>query len=130
MASGISGTVRFTGLVVGVAALGAVLYDRVAVAVADALPKVSTADRAALVHDITSGQLSGAALAGYDASSLKALAMASFASGYHALFLAGALFMLVSTVLTLRLVSPAETPPIPASSARSDSKPQQVRKHL
>jgi hypothetical protein len=48
----------------------------------------------------------------------------SFASGYHALFLAGALFMLISTILTWRLVSPAETPPIPASSARPQSKPQ------
>jgi MFS family permease len=123
MASGISGTVRFTGLVVGIAALGAILYHRVAVSVTDALPKVSAADRATLVHDITAGKLSGATLAGYDASSLRELAMASFASGYHALFLAGALFMLVSAVLTSRLVSPAETPPVPASSA-PQSKPQ------
>jgi nitrate/nitrite transporter NarK len=124
MASGISGTVRFTGLVVGISALGAVLYDRVAVAVAEALPKVSTADQAALVHDITAGKLSGTALAGYDASRLGELAIASFASGYHALFLAGALFMLVSTILTSRLVSPAETPPTPVSSARPQSKSQ------
>jgi hypothetical protein len=124
MASGISGTVRFTGLVVGIAALGAVLYSRVTLAVAEALPKGSSADRATLVHDITAGNLSGAALAGHDASSLKALAIASLASGYHALFLAGALFMLISTILTWRLVSPAETPPIPASSARPQSKPQ------
>lgn len=117
MASGVAGTVRFTGLVVGIAALGAVLYNLVAVTVADALPKVPTADRATLVHDITAGNLSGATLAGYDASSLRALAMASFASGYHAVFLAGALFMLVSTVLTWRLVSPTETPPIPTSTA-------------
>src|SRR5258707_15117879 len=57
MASGIAGTVRFTGLVVGIAALGAVLYSRVTLAVADALPKVSSADRATLVHDITAGRL-------------------------------------------------------------------------
>jgi hypothetical protein len=103
--------------------LGAVLYSRVTLAVADALPKVSTADRATLVHDITAGKLSGATLDGYDASSLKALATVSFASGYHALFLAGALFMLISTILTWRLVSPAETPPTPASSARPQSTP-------
>jgi hypothetical protein len=112
--------VRFTGLVVGIAALGAVLYDHVAVAVADATPNVSIVDRATLVHDITAGKLTGAALAGYDVSSLRALATASFASGYHALFLAAALFMLVSAVLTWRLVSPTETPPIPA---RPKSKP-------
>jgi EmrB/QacA subfamily drug resistance transporter len=123
MASGVAGTVRFTGLVVGIAALGAVLYDHVAVAVADAMPKVSIVDRATLVHDIAAGKLSGAALTDYDASSLRALATASFASGYHALFLAGALFMLVSAVLTWRLVSPTETPPVPASSKRPQSKP-------
>lgn len=124
MASGIAGTVRFTGLVVGIAALGAVLYSRVTLAVAEALPEVSSADRATLVHDITAGSLSGATLAGHDASSFRALATVSFASGYHALFLAGALFMLISTILTWRLVSPAETPPSPASSARPPSKPQ------
>ena len=124
MASGISGTVRFTGLVVGIAALGAVLYSRVTLAVAEALPKVPSADRATLVHDITAGNLSGATLAGHDALSFRALATVSFASGYHALFLAGALFMLISTILTWRLVSPAETPPIPASSARPQSKPE------
>jgi hypothetical protein len=91
------------------------------------MPKASTADRATLVHDITAGNLSGAALAGYDASSLRALARASFASGYHALFLAGALLMLVSTVLTWRLVSPTDTPPNSASSAPPQSKPREVR---
>jgi hypothetical protein len=100
MASGISGTVRFTGLVVGIAALGAVHYSRITLAVAEALPKVASADRTTLVHEITAGNLSGAALAGHDASSFRALATVSFASGYHALFLAGALFMLISTILT------------------------------
>jgi hypothetical protein len=76
------------------------------------------------VHDITAGNLSGAALAGHDALSFRALATVSFASGYHALFLAGALFMLISAILTWRLVSPDETPPIPASSARLQSKPR------
>jgi hypothetical protein len=42
MASGISGTVRFTGLVVGIAALGAVLYSRITLAVAEALPQVAS----------------------------------------------------------------------------------------
>ena len=104
MASGVSGTVRISGLVIGIAALGAVLYSRVAFTVADALPYVPSADRLALVHNITAGNLSGAGLTGHDASRLGALAVASFASGYQALFLAGALFMLVSTILTWHLV--------------------------
>jgi len=52
MASGISGTVRFTGTRRRIAALGAVLYSRVTLAVAEALPKVPSGDRATLVHDI------------------------------------------------------------------------------
>jgi len=104
LASGVSGTVRISGLVIGIAALGAVLYSRVAFTVADALPYVPSADRLALVHNITAGNLSGAGLTGHDASRLGALAVASFASGYQALFLAGALFMLVSTILTWHLV--------------------------
>ena len=42
--------------------------------------------------------------------------MDSFASRYHALFLAGALFMLASTILTRHLVSPTETRPVSARS--------------
>jgi nitrate/nitrite transporter NarK len=63
MASGVATTVSFGGLVIGIAALGAVLYGRVAFTVADALPHVSAADRLALVHDITAGNVSGITLA-------------------------------------------------------------------
>jgi EmrB/QacA subfamily drug resistance transporter len=114
MASGVSGTVRFSGLVIGIAALGAVLYGRVAAAVAATLPQVPAPDRLALVRDITAGHLSGMALGGHDPSSIRAVSVASFASGYHAVFLTGALFMLASTILTWRLVSPADTPPVTA----------------
>src|SRR5260370_25791721 len=93
VAWGISGTVRFTGLVVGIAALGAVLYSRVTLAVAEALPKVSSADRATLVHDITAGNLSRATLPGHHGSSFRALPPGSFARGYHALFFACAPFL-------------------------------------
>lgn len=114
MASGVSGTVRFSGLVIGIAALGAVLYGRVALAVADALRGTSAADRLHLVRDITAGNLAGAHLPDHDAASLAAVAVSSFASGYQWLFLAGALFMLVATVLTWHLVDATETPPVSA----------------
>jgi hypothetical protein len=69
-----------------------------------------------LVHEITSGQFASAALPGHDAAAIRAIAEASFASGYQWLFLAAALFMLVSTALTWWLVSAAETPPARASA--------------
>jgi EmrB/QacA subfamily drug resistance transporter len=114
MASGVAGTVRFTGLVVGIAALGVVLYGRVAAVVAGALPGADTADQQTLVQAITAGHLSTAALRGQDPAAMKALALASFAAGYQRLFLAGALFMVMSTILTWRLVSADETPPVSA----------------
>lgn len=119
MASGVSGTVRFSGLVTGIAALGAVLYGRVAAAVFEALPHTSALDRARLVHDITAGNLSGFSLPGHDPISITGLAIASFANGYQALVLTGAAFTLLSTVLTWRLVSAIETPPTaPRKSAQ------------
>ncbi|MDB5655158.1 MAG: drug resistance transporter EmrB/QacA subfamily [Tardiphaga sp.] len=117
MASGVSGTVRFSGLVIGIAALGAVLYARVAGVVAGALPDVAAADRLALVHDITAGKLDGLALAGHDAAAVAALAVASFASGYQALLLAGGLFTLVAAMVTWCLVSATETPPVAKPSS-------------
>jgi hypothetical protein len=78
------------------------------------LPNTSYIDRLALVYAITAGKLSGLGIPGYASSSIQVLAVASFANGYHALFLAGALFMLVATILTWRLVSSADTQPIPA----------------
>lgn len=116
MASGVSGTVRFSGLVIGIAALGAVLYGGVTDAVTHALPEVGFSDSLRLVQDITAGQLAGATLPGHDAAAIRAIAETSFASGYQSLFLAAALFMLLSTLLTWRLVSAAETPPVSAST--------------
>ena len=117
MASGVSGTVRFSGLVIGIAALGAVLYGGVTDAVRRALPEVGFSDSLRLVQDITAGQLAGATLPGHDAAAVRAIAETAFASGYQWLFLAAALFMLVSTLLTWRLVNAADTPPVSASTS-------------
>jgi EmrB/QacA subfamily drug resistance transporter len=112
MASGVAGTVRFTGLVVGIAALGVVLYSRVAAVIAQSLPSVGSADRQAFVQAITSAHISTATVPGQDSSTIHALALASFASGYQTLFLTGALFMAAAAFLTWHLVSAAETPPV------------------
>ena len=118
MASGISGTMRFTGLVVGIAALGVVLYGRVEATVASVLPQTNAADRQALVQAITAGHLSATTLPGGDPTAIKKLAVASFASGYQWLFFVGAVFMVISTILTSILVSADETPPVSAPVRR------------
>ncbi|KQR81869.1 hypothetical protein ASG35_05535 [Burkholderia sp. Leaf177] len=121
MASGVSGTTRFTGLVIGIAALGVVLYARIHGIVTHALPLSDAAARLRLVQDIAAGRLSSVTLPGSDAATLHALAVASFAGGYQALFLCAAAFMALATWLTWRLVNPAETPPvgIPAGQIKS-----------
>jgi EmrB/QacA subfamily drug resistance transporter len=119
MASGVSGTVRFSGLVIGIAALGAVLYAGVAVAVRQALPGLAASDTMQLMHEITAGNLAAVTLPGHDDTAIRALAQASFAEGYQWLFLAAASFMLISALLTWWLVSATETAPVAASvSAR------------
>jgi EmrB/QacA subfamily drug resistance transporter len=115
MASGISGTVRFSGLVIGIAALGAVLYGGVTTAVTQALPDLAGSDAMRLVHEIAAGNLAGATLPGHDDAAIHALAETSFADGYRWLFLTAASFMLVSTLLTWQLVSATETAPAAAS---------------
>jgi hypothetical protein len=97
--------------VLGITTLGAILYGGVAAAVADALPRASQLDQQALVHSIASGNVTVATLPGYDGAAMKGLVVQSLGSGYHSLFIAGALFMLLSTYLTWRLVSASETPP-------------------
>jgi hypothetical protein len=119
MASGVSGTMRFTGLVVGIAGLGVVLYSRIAAVISDALPGVAPADRQALIRAVTAGHVSDATLPGHGHAAVQALALASFADGYQWLFLAGGTFMAVSTLLTWRLVSADETRPVSAPVRRT-----------
>ena len=84
-----SGTIRFTGLVVGIAGLGVVLYNRVAAVILDALPSVAPADQQALIQAVAAGHVSAATLPGHEPVAMKTLALASFADGYQWLFLAG-----------------------------------------
>lgn len=103
MASGMSGTVRFSGIVIGFAALGAILFHRVAASVASGAP--AGVDPLALTHNITAGDLSGGA------QGLASLALNSFGSGYQAILFVAAGMALVSSVLSWFLVRSADTAP-------------------
>ena len=63
MASGISGTMRFTGIVLGFAALGVVLFSRISVVISSALPALDDTSRSGLIRDVASGDLSGGGIA-------------------------------------------------------------------
>jgi EmrB/QacA subfamily drug resistance transporter len=119
MASGVQGTVRFSGLVIGIAVLGAILFGKVAAAIADALPNLADADRLRLVRNITAGDLSGSGLSGIDMATLHELSLNALAKSYQAIFLAAGILLFLASTLTWRLVSAAETPPVPPSQPRS-----------
>jgi EmrB/QacA subfamily drug resistance transporter len=112
MASGISGTMRFTGIVLGFAALGVVLFSRISAVVTSALPALDEADRQRFIRNVASGDLSGAGIASVSNADLHMLALKSFIEGYATLFAASAGFCLIAAILTWRLVRASDTPPI------------------
>ncbi len=115
MASGISGTLRFVGLVTGITALGVVLASQTEkhfVGGASALPLGSDAHQ--IVARIVAGDISGAA--GQTAepfrSAFAELARASFASGFTLVLLAAGVTSALAAALTFAFVSPVETAPV------------------
>jgi hypothetical protein len=110
MASGVSGTVKFSGVVIGFAALGAILYTRVSASIAIALPGQSAVVQQQLTRAITSGNLGAArALAGNAGGS--SFAQSSFGSGYEAVLITAGTLALVAAALSWFLISAAETAP-------------------
>jgi predicted MFS family arabinose efflux permease len=117
MASGVSGTVRFTGIVIGFAALGAVLFDRVAASLARALPAMPEGDRFAIAQRVVAGDLSGA---GMLASGTKHVALASFGAGYQSVFFAAAAMSGIAALGAWSLVRRSDTPPTPRDAIAND----------
>ncbi|WP_213773134.1 MFS transporter [Bradyrhizobium sp. dw_78] len=120
MASGISGTMRFTGIVIGFAALGVVLFSRISVLISAALPAIDDNARAGFIRDVASGNLSGDGIPSISAATLHALALQSFTAGYTMLFAASAAFCLVATILTWWLVQASDTQPIAKKQRRTE----------
>jgi len=111
MASGIAGTVRFSGLVLGFAALGAVLFASVSGDVGLHFPLASLQDQAQMTRLITNGNFIGAAqvLTGKQAD-INVL-IACFAHGYQLLLSVAAAMAFVAAVLTWWLTDAEETAP-------------------
>lgn len=85
MAAGVGGTVRFSGIVVGFAGLGALLYRTVAASLSRDVPGLGVAGLHQLGELVVSGDLSGAELAH---PGVQAAILASFGAGYQFLFVA------------------------------------------
>src|SRR6266851_315176 len=115
MASGLSATTRFTGLLLGVAALGAVLSDSVArrVVTAGAALGVDPPMAAAAAKRVASGDLTGATAGVPEAlqAHLHAAASQAFAGGFAEASLVAAAVAAMTGVLAFTLIRPADTAP-------------------
>ena len=121
MASGISATTRFVGLLVGVASLGAVLASGVTRRFMSA-GVVDGVDVAVLSHAakrVASGDVDGATgmLGASAQEAIHLVAANSFAGGFADASLGAAMAAAVCCVLTFLLVRAADTAPIKAGNA-------------
>ncbi|MEJ1979062.1 MAG: MFS transporter [Acetobacteraceae bacterium] len=118
MASGITGTLRFVGLVMGITGLGAVLASQteryfVTAAPALTLSASGASGPHALVSRIVAGDLAGVVsqMIPGQREAVLALGRQSFASGFATVLVAAAIIAGLAALLTYCLVSAVETAP-------------------
>lgn len=116
MASGIAGTVRFSGLVLGFAALGAVLFASIAGDIALHFPAASLHDQLQMTRLTANGNFAAAAqvLAGQNVDI--ATLIASLARGYQVLLGVAAVMAIIAAALTWWLTDAEETAPHSATA--------------
>jgi hypothetical protein len=119
MASGVSGTVKFSGIVIGFATLGTILYARIDDSLATALPEQADAVRNELARMIASGNLHAAQLLEGPAREF-AFAQTSFGSGYEAVLMAAGSLALVAAALSWLLIDADETAPLRGAAEQKD----------
>jgi EmrB/QacA subfamily drug resistance transporter len=116
MASGISATMRFSGIVIGFATLGAILFDRIGTNVNSALDGVLTSEKLEITRSIANGSMAAAeALVAAQGGDV-ALVRNSLGYGYNGVFMAGALLALVAMILSWLLIRSHDTAPHEANS--------------
>lgn len=116
MASGIGGTVRFSGIVIGFAVLAAILFQGIAATIAGAAATLPSLDAAQLAHQIAAGNLQG-----QPGSTLLHLSRSAFADGYQALFLAAGIFAASAAALAWWLIRTNEVTPVSALRSGPES---------
>ena len=117
MASGIGATLRFTGLVTGITALGAVLVGQTRARFATSIPAIDARlpPLHAMVSRLVAGDLPGM-LAGLPAPTRQALtpiARQSYAAGFSTVLACAAAVALLAALASWLLISAAETSPEP-----------------
>ena len=125
MASGLASTSRFIGILVSVAAMGAILSNVVNKDVTAAARNAGLDPETSqqVINRVTSGDLVGAFDVSIPARVRQTLADAgtsAFANGFAAATLLAAILGLVACVLTFRLVSPTDTAPTTPLETRKE----------
>jgi EmrB/QacA subfamily drug resistance transporter len=133
MASGIGGTLRFVGLVIGITGLGAVLTSEtqahfVQAIVPHGLSRSLASDAPAMVSRIVSGDIGGVVdqVAPAARSAMIDVSRASFAAGFTIILIVAGGIATLAAILTAILVSAAETGPTRRSKAAISNPPQLV----
>jgi MFS family permease len=109
MASGMSGTIRFSGLVIGFTALGAILVSRISSIVAGDPASRRLNDVAEFVRNVAAGDLAAASTVRSGLGELRDLSFRSFGGGYQTMLFVAAAFTLAVAMLCWILVSPDDT---------------------
>ena len=116
MASGISGTLRFVGLVTGITGLGIVLASQTEkhFACGASALRLSGGDAHQIVARIVAGDISGVAAQTPEPvrSAFAEFARVSFASGFTTVLIVAGVTAALAAALTFGFVSPVETAPI------------------
>jgi len=102
--------------VIGFAALGAILFQRIDAVISLAMPTLSSVDRLAITRAVADGNVSSAAAIIASHNGITSLAKQSLGYGYQGVMLTAAIIALAATVLCWVLVDARETAPHDAAS--------------
>ena len=106
MAAGVAATIRFSGIVVGFAGLGALLFERVQSSLRSLSSHADNFDFTAITQRVVSGDLAGAARLN---GGVMQMVRTAFGAGYQAVFLSAAGIAALSAIATFLLVRPSDT---------------------
>lgn len=108
MAAGMGGTVRFTGIVIGFAVLGAILFGQVTSGLSQTLPSLPQSELLVDAQRIVAGNLAGAVTF---RDGWKEIALDNFGHAYQKIFFVAAIFAVLSAMGSWCLISSSETAP-------------------
>jgi EmrB/QacA subfamily drug resistance transporter len=124
MAAGLSGTTKFSGIVIGFAALGAVLSGSIKHSLSPYLANNPSVNHAHVIRLVAAGGFADASSAAPSSLALRAVALQSFGAGYQVMMLTAAALATLSALLCWYLIRQPQTIVSPHANATT---PKPVR---